>query len=120
MAEGSCCHLTASVWYPNNAIRENTPMTGTENRRWLRVLVLLPAIVLQASLALAQMPPPDDRDDLREFDGVFEIILPPSPALNSECTASLLNRLVQLGPNGTFALGNVPVPVGAFRVRIVC
>src|SRR5213593_4685822 len=40
--------------------------------------------------------------------------------LNDECIATILNRQVQVSPDGTFALGNVPVPVGAFRARIVC
>ncbi|MCZ6755323.1 MAG: hypothetical protein O7E49_08425, partial [Gemmatimonadetes bacterium] len=40
--------------------------------------------------------------------------------LNEECTATILNRLVQVNADGTFAIGNVPVPLGAFRVRVVC
>ena len=40
--------------------------------------------------------------------------------LNEECIASILNRSVQVNPDGTFALPNVPVPLGAFRVRVVC
>src|SRR5207244_9733196 len=36
------------------------------------------------------------------------------------CTATALNRLTQVNPDGSFLLNNVPVPVGAFRVRIVC
>ena len=44
----------------------------------------------------------------------------PTPRLNEDCVAAVLNRTVQVSSDGTFALGNVPVPVGAFRVRIVC
>ena len=42
--------------------------------------------------------------------------------LDERCTATMLNRTVQVSPNGTFAIGNVPVPltVGNIRVRIVC
>ncbi|MFN7963843.1 MAG: FG-GAP-like repeat-containing protein [Thermoanaerobaculia bacterium] len=40
--------------------------------------------------------------------------------LNQECTASVLNRYTRVAPDGTFALANVPVPLGAFRVRMVC
>ena len=50
-------------------------------------------------------------------------LVPPRPALaqlNEECTATVLNRTIQVSTNGTFAIGNVPVPPGAFRVRIVC
>ena len=36
------------------------------------------------------------------------------------CTATVLNRTVQLGANGTFEIQNIPVPLGAFRARIVC
>ena len=43
-----------------------------------------------------------------------------SPPLNESCTATVLNRLVQVNPNGTFLLANVPVPPGSFRVRVVC
>jgi len=42
------------------------------------------------------------------------------PVLSQECIATILNRSVQANQNGTFALGNVPVPQGAFRVRIIC
>lgn len=40
--------------------------------------------------------------------------------LAAHCQATALNRMVQVSPGGGFALGNVPVPVGAFRVRVVC
>ncbi len=36
------------------------------------------------------------------------------------CTATILNRSSQLNPDGTFSVSNIPVPVGATRVRIVC
>src|SRR6185312_14772817 len=42
-------------------------------------------------------------------------------ALGTNCTATLLNRTVQLDAKGGFAIPNVPVdPLGLFRVRIVC
>ncbi|MFN7962562.1 MAG: Ig-like domain-containing protein [Thermoanaerobaculia bacterium] len=44
----------------------------------------------------------------------------PGPRLDENCIATILNRRVQVAANGTFTLGNVPVPMGAFRVRIVC
>ncbi len=41
--------------------------------------------------------------------------------LGPNCTATLLNRTVQLDATGGFAIPNVPVdPQGVFRVRIVC
>ena len=40
--------------------------------------------------------------------------------LNEECIANILNRTVQVNRDGTFAIPNVPVPQGAFRVRVVC
>ena len=40
--------------------------------------------------------------------------------LNEDCTANVLNRRIQVNPNDTFAIGNVPISAGAFRVRIVC
>ena len=56
--------------------------------------------------------------------GMVGVLFAASPAsaidLNEECIASILNRSVQVNPDGTFALPNVPVPLGAFRVRVVC
>ncbi|MEM9557540.1 MAG: carboxypeptidase regulatory-like domain-containing protein [Acidobacteriota bacterium] len=41
--------------------------------------------------------------------------------LDETCTASILNRSVQVAPDGTFAIPNVPVEIGGlFRVRVVC
>ncbi len=40
--------------------------------------------------------------------------------LGESCTATILNRTVQVDSNGTFSISNVPVPPGAFRARIVC
>ena len=57
--------------------------------------------------------------------GVWLADVTPSSAqplgqLDDTCTATALNRIVQVNPDGTFVLNNVTVPVGAFRVRIVC
>lgn len=43
-----------------------------------------------------------------------------SQVLNEGCTASVLNRTSQVNPDGSFLIGNVPVSLGAFRVRVVC
>ncbi len=43
-----------------------------------------------------------------------------APQLNQNCTASLQNHTVQVNPDGTFAIPNVPVDQGLYRVRIVC
>src|SRR5258708_7563607 len=40
--------------------------------------------------------------------------------LGKNCTATLLNRTVQLDAKGGFAIPNVPVDSGLFRVRIIC
>ncbi|HEV8348494.1 MAG TPA: carboxypeptidase regulatory-like domain-containing protein [Vicinamibacterales bacterium] len=40
--------------------------------------------------------------------------------LGSNCTASIMNRTVQVNANGTFAIPDVPVDQGSYRVRIVC
>ena len=42
------------------------------------------------------------------------------PPLNEKCTASIQNRTVQINANGTFAIPNVPVEAGFYRVRVVC
>ncbi|MGH8488733.1 MAG: Ig-like domain-containing protein [Gammaproteobacteria bacterium] len=82
---------------------------------WLTLL----AIACVSWRVQAEPIPGSDADDTQPFTG-FADILPPSPPLDETCTATVLNRLVQINPNGTFALGNVPVPLGAFRVRVVC
>ena len=44
-----------------------------------------------------------------------------SAQLGSNCTASLLNRTVQVNADGTFAIGNVPAnPQSLYRVRVRC
>ncbi|MFN7963466.1 MAG: PA14 domain-containing protein [Thermoanaerobaculia bacterium] len=43
-----------------------------------------------------------------------------SQEIGPDCIAVALNRQVQVSENGAFSLGNVPVPTGAFRVRLVC
>src|SRR6185369_1459598 len=40
--------------------------------------------------------------------------------LDENCTATILNRTVQLNHQGGFAIPNVPVVDGKYRVRIVC
>jgi len=40
--------------------------------------------------------------------------------LDENCLATVLNRTIQINSDGTFTLGNVPVPAGVFRVRVVC
>ncbi|MGD2114272.1 MAG: carboxypeptidase regulatory-like domain-containing protein, partial [Acidobacteriota bacterium] len=40
--------------------------------------------------------------------------------LDESCTVNILNRSVQVAPNGTFAIGDVPEQPGYFRVRAVC
>ncbi len=46
--------------------------------------------------------------------------LAPTFRLSEECLATALNRTVQVAGNGTFALGNIPLSQGAFRIRVVC
>src|SRR5262249_9001801 len=45
---------------------------------------------------------------------------PPPFAINQNCTATLLNRSIQINPDGTFAIPNVPVDQGSYRVRVLC
>ena len=40
--------------------------------------------------------------------------------LDESCQVNILNRSVQVAPNGTFAIANVPEEPGFFRVRAVC
>ena len=54
----------------------------------------------------------------------FGLILLPRVAmgqsLGERCLATAFNRVTQVNSDGSFSLANVPVPSGAFRVRIVC
>ncbi|MCI0344994.1 MAG: thrombospondin type 3 repeat-containing protein, partial [Chloroflexi bacterium] len=40
--------------------------------------------------------------------------------LDDRCIGTVLNRNVTVDAAGSFAIGNIPVPPGAFRVRFVC
>src|SRR5215510_2849909 len=40
--------------------------------------------------------------------------------LNQNCTATIANRSVQVNPDGTYAIPNIPTDVGFYRVRVVC
>ena len=52
---------------------------------------------------------------------LFALVQPAWASLGKNCTASILNRTVQLNDDGSFAIPNVPVdPLGLFRVRVVC
>jgi hypothetical protein len=44
----------------------------------------------------------------------------PKPVLNQDCIATLANRSVQVSPNGSFAIPNVPTDSGFYRIRVVC
>ncbi len=41
-------------------------------------------------------------------------------ALDDNCVASILNRSVQVNPDGSFGISNIPAQAGKFRVRITC
>ena len=54
------------------------------------------------------------------ISGLLNQIAMPAYALDENCTATILNRTINVEPTGTFAIPNVPVPAGAFRVRVIC
>ena len=43
-----------------------------------------------------------------------------APVLDEHCTATIQNRAIQLSPDGSFAVPNVPADQTKARVRIVC
>lgn len=47
-------------------------------------------------------------------------VLHAAAQLGPNCTATLMNRAVQINPDGTFTIPNVPVDQGFYRVRIIC
>src|SRR4030088_620129 len=51
---------------------------------------------------------------------VTERALAGNPQLNENCVATVANRNVQVNPNGSFAIANVPADVGLYRVRVTC
>lgn len=44
----------------------------------------------------------------------------PTPVMDQNCTATIANRSVQVGPNGSYAIPNIPTDTGFYRVRVVC
>src|SRR5262245_49017918 len=53
--------------------------------------------------------------------GLFGIVMPvQAQEIGANCTASIMNRTVQVNANGTFAIPDVPVDRGSYRVRITC
>jgi hypothetical protein len=44
----------------------------------------------------------------------------PEFQLGTNCTANIQNRVVQINANGTFAIPNVPVDEGLYKIRVVC
>lgn len=40
--------------------------------------------------------------------------------LDDNCIATIANRSVQVNPNGTYAIPNIPTDVGFYRVRVIC
>ncbi|MBI4604567.1 MAG: Ig-like domain-containing protein [Planctomycetes bacterium] len=52
--------------------------------------------------------------------GSIDIVVDIPNPLNEDCTASVLNRTVQVNPDGTFAIPNVPATSGLVRVRVTC
>lgn len=40
--------------------------------------------------------------------------------INENCTATVLNRALQVNPGGSFTVSNVPLPQGLIRARFVC
>src|SRR5258708_32691699 len=41
-------------------------------------------------------------------------------ALDDTCIATIANRSVQVGPDGSYAIPNIPPDTGFYRVRVIC
>ncbi|WP_281561221.1 Ig-like domain-containing protein [Thalassomonas sp. RHCl1] len=82
----------------------------------------LPAVFLLTCFSFTSLPYANENKDDDELPGPPEIIDIPDagPILNEDCIATILNRQTQVNADGTFIIPNVPVPQGAFRVRVVC
>jgi len=52
--------------------------------------------------------------------GSVDISVEDPNALDENCTVSVFNRTVQVNPNGTYAVPNVPAAQGLFRIRASC
>ena len=44
----------------------------------------------------------------------------PTPVVDQNCIATIANRSVQVGSNGSYAIPNIPTDTGFYRVRVVC
>ncbi|WDE10118.1 Ig-like domain-containing protein [Thalassomonas haliotis] len=77
---------------------------------------------LLTCFSFTSLPYANENKDDDELPGPPEIIDIPDagPILNEDCIATILNRQTQVNADGTFVIPNVPVPQGAFRVRVVC
>ena len=51
---------------------------------------------------------------------VSAVVIPPPPAFDQRCVVAVLNRVAQVGPDGTWALQNVPTNFGPVRARATC
>lgn len=51
---------------------------------------------------------------------LLALVLPVHAQLGSNCTATIANRSVQVSPDGTYAIPNIPTDQGFYRVRVVC
>ena len=59
------------------------------------------------------------QDGQEVLNGTNPLFAPPI-LLDDSCFVNILNRRIQVNQNGTFALGNIPIPFGPFRARAVC
>jgi len=62
---------------------------------------------------------PDGEEVRLGLNPLMRDFVPPS-RLNNDCTASILNRSVQVNPDGSFVIQNIPTEPGFFRVRVTC
>ena len=51
---------------------------------------------------------------------LFAVPASTAVVLDENCTVSILNRSVQVNPNGRWEIQNIPVQPGVFRVRATC
>ena len=52
--------------------------------------------------------------------GFLALVLPLNAQLNQNCVVSVLNRTVQINPDGTWVLPNIPANFGPVRARATC
>jgi hypothetical protein len=54
------------------------------------------------------------------LSGILTLAMPLTAQIDETCTVSILNRTIQVKPDGTWVLPNIPANQGRIRARATC